>query len=305
MTKQGTVLITGGAGFLGSRIVSILLANGYKVAVIKRKSTKLDRLSGMLKDKNLSFFDYGDDLNEYFDKNKIDFIIHTATCYGRLKDSYADVVLANLVLPLELIELGMRYSVKAFINTGTFFNNKLGLAPKEKSYITTKNLFLEMAPEIVDGSSLKFVNMRIEQMYGPEDNEQKFVISILKDFLLKKRTLDMTKGAQRRDFVYVDDAALAFVKVIENYDVLKSFEEFGIGSGKSITIKSAVLKMKQLASSNAILKWGTLPYRKNEIMNAKAKIKANKKIGWKAIVSFEDGLKLTLKKLAEKYVGNN
>lgn len=305
MTKQGTVLITGGAGFLGSRIVSILLANGYKVAVIKRKSTKLDRLSGMLKDKNLSFFDYGDDLNEYFDKNKIDFIIHTATCYGRLKDSYADVVLANLVLPLELIELGMRYSVKAFINTGTFFNNKLGLAPKEKSYITTKNLFLEMAPEIVDGSSLKFVNMRIEQMYGPEDNEQKFVISILKDFLLKKRTLDMTKGAQRRDFVYVDDAALAFVKVIENYDVLKSFEEFGIGSGKSITIKSAVLKMKQLASSNAILKWGTLPYRKNEIMNAKAKIKANKKIGWKAVVSFEDGLKLTLKKLAEKYVGNN
>jgi nucleoside-diphosphate-sugar epimerase len=305
MIKQYTVLITGGTGFLGSRIVTRLLAQGHKVIVIKRKKSKLDRLSGLLKKTNLSFFDYDDSLKKCFIENKIDFILHVATCYGRSSDSYTDVFLTNLVLPLELVELGLQHSVKAFINSDTFFNIKLGLDSKERSYITTKKLFLETATEVLKGKSLKFINMRIEQMYGPEDDEKKFVISILKDFLTNKSFLSLTKGGQKRDFIYVDDAAAAFIKVIDNYNNLKSFEEFGVGFGKSATIKNAVLKMKQLTGSSSKLKWGALPYRKNEIMDSFANIKANKKINWKPNVSFDDGLKLTIKKLTEKYGRSN
>ncbi len=305
MTEQRTILVTGGTGFLGSRIVSDFLAKGHKVIVVKRNTSKLDRLSDLLKNTNLSFFEYKDGLKKCFAENKIDFVIHAATCYGRSSDSYADVVLTNFALPLGLIELSLQYSVKAFINADTFFNTKLGLDPKEKSYITTKKLFLETAMEIIKNTPLKFINMRIEQMYGPEDGEKKFVISILKDFLRKKSFLDLTKGAQKRDFIYVDDAAAAFVKVIENYETLKGFEEFGIGFGKSITIKSAVSMMKKLTNSDTVLKWGALPYRQNEIMDSKAAVKANKKIGWKPKVSFENGLKLTIKKLAERYARDN
>ena len=60
--------------------------------------------------------------------------------------------------------------------------------------------------------------------------------------------------------------------------------------------------MKELASSDTALKWGALPYRKNEIMDSKASVKANKKIGWKPVVSFEEGIKLTIKSLIKKYV---
>ena len=159
--------------------------------------------------------------------------------------------------------------------------------------------------EIVKGGSLKFINMRIEQMYGPEDREEKFVMSILKSFLMKEPSLDLTRGEQKRDFVYVDDVAAAFIKAVENYDALKIFEEFGVGFGKSITIKSAVLKIKELTKSDTILKWGALPYRKNEIMDSKAAVKANKKIGWEPKVSFDDGLRLTIKSLTKKYVRDN
>lgn len=305
MTEQRVILVTGGTGFLGSRIVALFLAKGYKVIVVKRNTSKLDRLFDLLANQNLSFFDYQDGLKKCFEENKIDFIVHTATCYGRSKNSYTDVVLTNLVLPLELIELSLQYSVRAFINADTFFNSKLGLAPKEKSYITTKKLFLEIAMEITKNTPLKFINMRIEQMYGPEDSEKKFITSILNDFLANKPYLDLTKGKQKRDFIYVDDAAAAFVKAVENYDALKSFEEFGIGFGKSITIKSAVSVMKKITKSNTILNWGTLPYRQNEILDSKASVKVNRKIGWKPEVSFEEGLKLTIKKLAEEYARNN
>ncbi len=305
MVEQGAVLITGGTGFLGSRVTALFLAKGYKVIVVKRNTSKLDRLSGLLENKNLSFFNHEDGLKKCFNDNKIDFIIHTATCYGREKDSFADVALTNLVLPLELLELSLQSPVKVFINIDTFFNSKLGLEPKEKSYITTKKLFLEIATEVTKNTALKFINMRIEQMYGPEDGQKKFVISILNDLLMKKASLDLTRGGQKRDFVFVDDAAMAFIKVIENHSILKNFEEFGIGFGRSVTIKSAVSLMKKLTNSSSVLNWGAVPYRKNEIMASKARVKANKKIAWKPEVSFETGLKLTIKKLAEKYAGNN
>ena len=141
MNKRYTILVSGGTGFLGSRVVSGFLAKGDKVIVVKRNTSNLDRLSGLLENKSLSFFECGDGLKKCFAENRIDFIIHTATCYGRSGDSYVDVFATNLVLPLELVELGLQYSVKAFINADTFFNIKLGLNSKERSYITTKKLF--------------------------------------------------------------------------------------------------------------------------------------------------------------------
>ena len=77
MSEQETVFVTGGTGFLGSRIVFFLVSSGYKVIVLKRKISRMDRLSGLLGHKNLSFFDYGDGLKKCFEDNKIDFIMHT------------------------------------------------------------------------------------------------------------------------------------------------------------------------------------------------------------------------------------
>lgn len=297
MNKKGVVLITGGTGFLGSRIVAMLLDGGYRVIVLKRKASKLDKLAAIASNSRLSFFDYEMGLEKCFKQNKIDFIIHTATCYGRPSDSYADVVKANLILPLELLELSLQHRVKLFANADTFSHGKLGVPPKLKSYITTKKLFLETAKDMVDKTSLKFASVCVEQMYGPYDNDAKFVITVLKSLLRNESEFKLSPGEQKRDFVYVDDVARAFVHVLEYSEKLGGWEEFDAGSGKTMSIRKAVMIMKKLCKADTILKWGALPYRKNEIMDAKACIKNNMKIHWKPVVSFEKGIALAIKQI--------
>lgn len=303
MTHQAVVLVTGGTGFLGGHVVPLLLSKGYQVIVVKRPGGNLGRLSSVQKDNRLSFVEYPCDIKECFEKNPPDFVIHLATCYGRGHDSFADVPLANLVMPLDVLELSLNHSVKAFLNADTFFVGTLGLPPKEKSYITTKKLFLETAQEMMKNTDLKFANLRIEQMYGPGDGMSKFVPSVLKALLNNQSSLDLTPGEQRRDFVYVEDVARAFVLAMESYGSLASFEEFQIGSGESLSIKDAVVLMKKLTGSVTDLKWGALPYRKHEIMDSKAMIAANQKINWKPNYSFNDGLVATIKDLTTLYGG--
>lgn len=302
MAHQPVVLVTGGTGFLGAHLVPLLLSKDYQVIVVKRSGGNLGRLS-FQKHNQLSFVEYPRDIKECFEKTPPDFVIHLATCYGRAHDRFADVPFTNLVIPLDVLELSLNHSVKAFLNADTFFVGTLGLPPKEKSYITTKKLFLETAREMIKNAGLKFVNLRIEQMYGPGDGASKFVPSVLKALLSNQSSLDLTPGEQRRDFIYVEDVARAFVLAMESYESLATFEEFQIGSGESLSIKDVVILMKEITYSTTDLKWGALPYRKHEIMDSKAATALNQKINWKPSYSFNDGLAATIKDITTLYGG--
>lgn len=278
MADLSTVFVTGGTGFLGSRIVAKLLAKNYEVVVLKKTDSKLNSLLELSQNNRLHFLDYKDGLEKFFKKNKIDFVIHLATCYGRTEDSFLDVVKTNLVLPLELLELSLKYSVKSFLNADTFFNPDLGLELKQRSYITTKKFFLEMAEKIVEKTDVKFVNMRIEQMYGPKDSEKKFVISVLKDLMANESTLKLTSGKQKRDFIYVDDVAEAFIKALDKYNTLNTFEEFGIGFGKSISIKKTVSLMKKLLAAKQSCDGVLYHIEKMRLWIQKQRLKQTKKL---------------------------
>lgn len=296
MARTSTVLITGGTGFLGRRLVANLLAQKYRIFVLYRTKASLVRLP-KAHGQNMVLFKYtGRNLAACFKKYPIDFVIHTATCYGRDNDTYADVIAANVLLPMQLLELSLAGTVKAFVNTDTFFTNDLGLDPKKKSYTKTKKLFLELATEAVQGTALRLINMRLQQMYGPGDNGHKFVMAMIKALIDGVPYLDLTPGEQKRDFIFVDDVAAAFGQVLKHYQNLRNFEEFDIGTGKSISIQQAVMAMKRAVKSQTELRWGALPYRVNEIFDSKAKLRPNKKINWYARTSFVQGLDLILKK---------
>lgn len=286
-------MITGGAGFLGSYVTPLFLEHGYDVVLLVRRNSSLDRLDKFVGHKKLQVLFYEDGIEKCFEK-PVDCVIHLATCFGRDKDSVADVVSTNLLLPVILLERAARSDCRGFINADTFFNTKLGLTLKEKSYMVTKKALLDLSKSILVGSRLKFINMRIEQMYGPMDNDKKFVPTIIKELLSTKSSLNLTKGEQKRDFIFVGDAARAFVQTVKNFDKLGAWEEFGVGTGKTISIKKSVSYLKKLTGSDIELRWGALPYRRNEIMISKANLKNNKKIGWKAATSWEEGLRITV-----------
>lgn len=288
-----TVLLTGATGFLGSHLLKVLIKNRFKPIILKRSFSDTWRIKDLLG--NLVFYDIDkSDLNEIFRNNKIDIVIHTATLYGRKKERISDIADTNLMLPLRLLELSIEFGGMAFINTDTFFRTDTSLPDNLNYYVLSKKQFLEYAKGICEENNFRFVNFQLAHVYGPEDNPGKFIPYVIKK-MLKSEKIDLTKGEQKRDFIYVEDVANAYLCVMNNLGMIKEkYSAFEIGSGVSASIKEIVLLIKSLCESDSELEFGALPYRENEIMDVKTDISCLRKVGWNVSHNLEEGLNKTI-----------
>lgn len=283
------ILITGGSGFLGSNLIKKLLKRkNLKIFILVRKETNFLRLNS-IKNK-ITHINLNKNLESFFYKYKFHTIIHCATDYGRgAKKSKLDIINANLILPLTLIELAIKFKVKTFINTDTFL-------PKDMSeYSLSKDHFYQWFKYY--SKKITCINIKLEHFFGPGDNKTKFVIFIILKLIQKTKYINLTKGEQKRDFIYIDDVIEALEKIILfSNKKKKGFYKFEIGTGKSISIKKIVLLIKKLTKNKITkLNFGKKPYRKNEFMNAKVNIELLKSINWKPKTTLMDGISKTIK----------
>lgn len=286
------IFITGATGFLGKYLVPLLISSGYHVVALTRKKSRTKIFDTKFNKKITWCTSEREVVREF--KLGIECVVHIATSYGRDHETFADVIETNLLLPIRILEKAIAYGCEGFINADTFFHQDLGLKPKEKSYITTKKFFLEIAKSMISGASIKFVNMRIEQMYGPGDHIEKFIPWIIQKLYSGVPLIELTKGEQKRDFVFVEDAAEAFVSAVRRIGSFENFEEFGVGTGESVSIKEAVLFLQKATKNTSKLEWGHIPYRDHEIMESKADISHNQKLKWVAETDWREGLQKTV-----------
>lgn len=281
-----TILLTGATGFLGSNLARKLLASGHRVIVLKRSSSNLDRLASILP--GLSCYDVAD-LSAPFKEGKVDAVIHTATCYGRHGETAAEIVEANTAFPLRLLETASHF------NTDTFFNTDTVLDKHLNGYALSKNHFLEWGKLFADCQKMRFVNIRLEHMYGPGDDASKFTTHVIKNFLANVAEINLTLGEQKRDFVYIDDVVAAYEILLENAgNQADLFQQYDLGSGKAITIRKFVETVHQLTGSSTHLNFGALPYRENEIMHSAANIERLKSLGWHCQTNVAEGIEKTM-----------
>lgn len=283
------ILLTGVTGFLGSHLAKELLATGYEVVALKRKFSSLRRVDSIVSE--IDFFDIeGLDFDHLFRNcGKIDTIIHTATCYGRNNESVSEIFTANTEFPLRLLDAGNRAGVEIFLNTDTVLDKYLNL------YALSKNQLLQWGEFFSMHEKIHFVNIRLEHFYGPDDDPTKFSTYVINGCLGNVPELKLTKGEQKRDFIYIDDVVSAYMVLLEKMDSFNSpFVEFDVGSGQSVPIRDFVETVHRIAASKTHLAFGALPYREGEVMQSEANILGLAALGWHCRYNIETGLKLAI-----------
>lgn len=294
------VLLTGSNGFLGSHLAHALVNRGDQVVALKRQNSNLLSLASI--SSKLFLFNLEDGLDVLLRAHPdIDVVIHTATSYGYGSTPLSEILKANVLFPLELLE---KFSCP-FINTDTFFCK----APESYNYLAdysySKRQFYQIGKKFAESKNHLFINVRLEHLFGPRDNDNKFTISIIKQMLNNTAEIKLTPGEQQRDFIFIDDAVNAYMKIIDTKIIMssnKGFLEFELGSGTQSTIKDFVTIAYQETNSKSELKFGNIPYRDHELMSSKADISELKKLGWVNQTSLKDGIKKIIMSLTERSI---
>jgi len=285
--KKKTVLITGQNGFLASHIIQNLYED-FNIVGLDLSSSNNIRVKEILS-KIKSYNSDKIQLSMIFKEHKIDTIIHTATNFGTDGD-LSKIIDSNLKFPLELLELGIKHKTKAFINTDTFYLPDYGVL---QFYSLSKRNFLDWAKLL--SNDIKVINLRIGVIFGPKDNRDKFTVSVIRKMLSNEPEIDLTDGFQKRNFLYVEEAACIYRTVLENIDLMKlQFNNFNIGTGESISIREYLNVIHKLSNSKSKLNFGAIKYRENEIMDPDNDICEILELGWKPKVSLEEALLRTI-----------
>ncbi|WP_282178804.1 NAD-dependent epimerase/dehydratase family protein [Maribacter stanieri] len=289
---MASILITGAFGVLGSELVKKIISEGqHKVIALVKSTSDPSRLIDKLEQIRVYHSDK-DQLSSIF-KNEIQHIIHTATVYGR-NLSKADTVKNNVDFPLELIELAIKNNVKTFLNSDSYFN-KFNMYSYLNEYVVSKNK-LEKQLKKYDG--IRIFNLKIEHIYTGNDTDRKFVNKIINQIVSRESKIELTKGNQKRDFIFISDVVDFYLSIINNANSFeKQFYNFEVGTGNSVSIKDFVLLTMEVFENNeTILEFGAIPQRKNEIMESKADLsKTPKHLKWTPKIDLRTGLKLIKK----------
>lgn len=288
------VLVTGATGYLGSHLVKALLDNGHKVIILKRSTSDTKRIIEVLP--RIASYDVDRcELSLPFEEHgPIDAIIHTATSYGKKGEPDSEIFEANTAFPLRLLETASLFNTNTFFNTDTFFN----MEPIRYNYLVcytlSKKQFLEWGKLFANAAKIHFVNIRLEHIYGPDDNDSKFTAFIIKSCLQNVPELKLTAGEQKRDFIYIDDVTSAYEVLLENTMRTMQFQEYSLGRGVAIPIREFVEVVHRISGAETQLNFGALPYRDNEIMFSKANTEGLRSLGWRSQVNLTEGIKKIL-----------
>jgi len=293
MSNRKNILLTGANGFLGSHLLRAFAeSDQYKAIALKRSTSDTSRITEFLDHPNVVIVDIDlcDDLNQLFQDHAISGIVHTAVEYGRENHSVHKILSTNMMFPISLIEYAIKHNVEFFLNTDSYFNKSnmsysylLHYSLSKKSLLTWLKYF---------SKDIKVINGVLEHIYGEYDSSTKFLEFLIQEIAIKKKkTIDVSHGDQRRDFIYVKDVVSAYLKLID-FALHNKFRyrNFEIGTSQSVPLKQLIRSIIEISDSPTIPNFGAIPYRKDEIMDSHADIVELENLGWKPEYTLEQGL---------------
>ncbi len=283
------ILLTGATGFLGSHLSRRLVNDGHEVNAIRRMSSSLSRVQDIA-NKIAWFMVKPNGVIDSSAFDDVDAIIHTATAYGRKGEATAELANTNTLIPLTLLEAAIHHGIRCFINTDS------ALPPNTNAYSLSKAQFAQWGQFIAARDKIQFINVRLEHIYGPDDDETKFTYYVINACLKNQMKLSLTEGLQSRDFIYISDVVEAYLVLINQCENnLADFSDIPLGSGTATTIRYLVETIHKLTNSSTQLLFGELPLKPGEVMYSRADLSIMKGLGWTPSTELSEGLELTIR----------
>lgn len=296
-----TVLVTGGAGFIGSNIVDLLISNGYKVVAVDNLS------NGNMDNVNKNSVFYNMDITDLklckiFEIERPKYVIHTAAQINVEKSMQDPIFDANINImgSINVLECCKRTKVRKIIysSTAAVYGNPLYIGIDEKhqinpisfygmsKYITER--YMKLYNEHYD---LKYTILRYSNVYGMRQNlkGEGGVIPVFITHMLKgEKPTIFGSGKQTRDFIYIDDVVKANVLALEKGDN----DIFNIGTGIEVNIIDLLKLLGKIIQDYTPL---YMPSKKGDINHCYFDIKkATQILDWKPEYMLKEGLEKTI-----------
>lgn len=320
------ILVTGGAGFIGSIFCSYLKKKYnkfFKVFVIDNLS------SGNKKYLNCDKF-YNIDLKNnfklknFFKKNRIDVVIHLAG-YTNLRDPSAKkFYINNFLATKNLIDILIKFNVKKviFASTAAVYGNPLRIPINEytvtkpishygRSKLKAENYIKKKSQDNYQCIIFRFFNASgaslMQKIGEDKDPAEHLIPIILKGFLNREQikifnNFDTSDGTGIRDYIHVEDIAMALTKSISHFKKMKkNFTILNLGSGKGVSSLFIVKKLQALLKKKIDILFAQKRIGEPNILLSSIK-KVKKEINWFPIRSVNKILKDSI--FWEKYINN-
>lgn len=302
------ILVTGGAGFIGSHLIEQLLENNYKVTIVDNfdifysKKIKLKNISGVINNSYLKVID-------------ID-ILNTADLYARLTDQYEVIVhLAakagvrpsiedpiayqdvNVKGSQNMLEFARHKNIKQFIfaSSSSVYGTNKNFPWKESDvalnpispYASTK-ISGELLGHVYSHLfGIRFITLRFFTVFGPRQRQDLAIHQFSKKILNSEAINFFGKGITRRDYTYVADTVQGIFNAIQY--TRTPFEVFNLGNHHTISLSEMIHTLETVFNKKAIIKH--LPEQMGDVPITYADIsKAEQLLNYVPKTNFKQGI---------------
>lgn len=300
------ILIAGGAGFLGSYLSERFVSEGHNVHILDNFASGLTENIQKLKN-DVTLLEQ--DVVSFQTRETYDMVINFASRASRVEwEKYpVDVALSNSFGSKNLIELSLKSNaLYVYASSSEVYGNPK-VVPTPEDYIGCVSTTASRSPydegkRFGDALTkayekqygLRNIIIRFFNTYGPRmrggDFYGRVVDRFIEQSINNKPITVYGDGMQTRSFTYVSDTINGVITAIEKG---KEGEVYNIGNDKETTIMNLANIVRKLAKSDSEINFKPLP--ENDPKRRGADITKMRRLGWKPVVSLEDGISLTLK----------